>query len=295
MEQFSDEESLYERLGLQYVPPELRQGISEVEVALMGAIPVLVEVGDIRGDLHVHTDWSDGNASIEAIVAAARSRGLEYVAITDHSVGRGNANGLSEERLDQHKAALREVEGSLGGIKVMTGSEVYIRADGSMDYPDEVLRGLDWVVGAVHSAMGQDASAVTLRIIKAMRNPYVTAIGHLTTRLIGQRDPVSADFEAIFRAAAGTGTALEINASPERLDLKDAHGYMARELGVPLVISTDAHSVDNLENMRYGVAVARRGWCEAKHILNTLPASEFMAYLGLEKARRTQAYGARHE
>ena len=295
VEQFGDEESLYEKLGLQYVPPEVRQGISEVEVALMGAIPALLEVGDIRGDLHVHTDWSDGNASKEAMVAVARSRGLEYVAITDHSVGRRIANGLSEERLDQHKAALREVERSLGGIKVLTGSEVDIRGDGSLDYTDGVLRGLDWVVGAIHSGRGQEASTMTERIIKAMRNPYVTAIGHLTTRLIGQRDTISADFEAIFRAAADTGTALEINASPERLDLKDAHVYQARELEVALVISTDAHSVDNLENMRYGVAVARRGWCEAKHILNTLPASEFMAYLGLEKARRTKAYGARHE
>ena len=278
VEEFSEEESFYGRLGLQYIPPEIRQGIREVESAKEQTIPRLVEAGDVKGDLHVHTDWSDGRDPTEVMVAAAKDMGYQYVAITDHSVGRGIANGLSEDRLEQHAAELREIEGRIGGIKVLVGSEVDIRADGILDYTDEVLADLDWVVASVHSAMNQESQVMTARIIKAMRNPHVTAIGHLTTRMIGQRKPIEADFEAIFRAAADTGTALEINASPERLDLKDSHVHRARELGVALVINSDAHTVERLGNQRYGVAVARRGWCEASHILNTLPASEFMAY-----------------
>ena len=293
-ESFGDEQSFYERLGLQYVPPELREGIDEVDYAIERKIPGLVELDDIRGDLHVHTDWSDGRDPTELMVAAAKDRGYQYVAITDHSVGRGIANGLSEERLKQHVAEIREIEARVGGIKILCGTEMDIRADGSLDYSDEVLVGLDWVVASVHSAMGQDSEKMTERIIRAMRNPYVSAIGHLTTRLIGERSPISADFDALFKAAADTGTALEINASPERLDLKDTHVYRARELGVPLVISSDAHAADRLDNQRYGVAVARRGWCEAKHVLNTMPLAELMSYLALEKTRRsrvTATYG----
>ena len=294
IEMFPDEESLYERLGLQYIPPEIRQGMSEIEVAARGELPRLLEISDIKGDLHVHTDWSDGREPAEVMIAAAKDRGLEYVAITDHSVGRGIANGLSEERLDLQLSELRQIESRIGGIKVLAGTEMDIRADGSLDYPDRVLKNLDWVIGSVHSAMNQDAAKMTERIITAMRNPQVTAIGHLTTRLIGQREPIDADFEALFRAAADTGTALEINASPERLDLKDTHIYRARDLGVPLVISTDAHEADSLDNTGYGVAIARRGWCESKHILNTLRLDEFVNFLGLEKSRRTKAF-AGHE
>ena len=167
-----------------------------------------------------------------------------------------------------------------------------IRADGTLDYPDEVLRELDWVIGSVHSAMGQDSERMTERIIMAMRNPYVSVIGHPSTRLIGEREPITADFEALFMAAADTGTALEINASPERLDLKDTHIYRARELGVPLIISTDAHTVEALDNVRYGVGVARRGWCEARHILNTLPVSEFLSHLSLKKFGHTGSFAS---
>ena len=294
VEEFGDEESFYKRLGLQYIPPEIRQGIREVESAKEENIPRLVETSDIKGDLHVHTDWSDGRDPTEMMVAAAKDRGYEYVAITDHSVGRGIANGLGEERLRQHAAELREIEGRIGGIKVLAGSEVDIRADGSLDYPDEVLGELDWVVASVHSAMNQDSNVMTERIIKAMRNPHVTAVGHLTTRMIGQRKPIEADVEAILKAAAETGTAMEINASPERLDLKDAHVHRARELGVALVINSDAHTVERLDNQRYGAAVARRGWCETRHILNALPASEFMSYLSTEKAQRPEIFPA-HE
>ena len=238
-ESFTDESAMYARLGLQYIPPELRRGTDEIERARKRSIPKLVEVSDLKGDLHVHTEWSDGRDPTELMAVAARERGYEYVAITDHSAGRGIANGLSIERLKEHIHEIRQLEDRLGDIKLLAGSEVDIRADGTLDYPDDVLDELDWVVASVHSAMGQDAETMTARIIKAMRSPHVTAIGHLTTRMIGERKPIEADFEAIFQAAATTGTALEINASPRRLDLKDTHAHRARALGVPLVIDSD--------------------------------------------------------
>ena len=289
LEEFAEERDIYARLDLQYVPPELRTGTSELDIARDHKIPQLVQQSDIKGDLHVHTDWSDGRDAMEVMIAAAKERGLQYIAITDHSVGRGIANGLSIERLRDHMAQLREIEQRIGGIKVLCGTEMDIRADGSLDYPDDVLKELDWVIGSVHSAMNQDSEVMTERILTAMRNPYVSVIGHLSTRLVGERQPINADFEAIFKAAAETGTALEINASPERLDLKDTHVYRARELGAILVISTDAHTVESLDNVRYGVAVARRGWCEAKHILNTRPATDFLSYLALNKSERAGA------
>ena len=290
--EFDDEESFYGKLGLRYIAPELRQGIGEIERARDGSLPGLVEVGDIKGDLHAHTDWTDGRDSMEVMVAGAKEKGYQYIAITDHSVGRGIANGLSLERLERHMTALHEVETAVGGIQVLCGSEVDIRADGTLDYPDDVLRQLDWVVASVHSAMGQESERMTERIIAAMSNPHVTVIGHLTTRLIGERRPIAADFEAIFRAAVETGTALELNSSLQRLDLKDSHVHRARELGVPLVISSDAHTVETLDNPRYGVAVARRGWCEPGHILNTLPFESFMSFLTLEKGRRSKEFAS---
>ena len=293
VEKFSDEESFYRRLGLQYIPPELRQGLWELEAARENRVPELVRQEDMRGDLHVHTDWSDGRDPMELMVAAAKDRGLEYVAITDHSVGRGIANGLTVERLREHMAQIREIEARIGGIRVLRGTEIDIRADGTLDYPDEVLEELDWVVGSVHSAMSQDSAQMTERIIAAMRNPYVSVIGHLTGRLVGEREPISADFEALFRAAADTGTAMEINSSPSRLDLKDVHVHRARELGVPLVISTDSHTVEALDNVRYGIAVANRGWCEPRHILNTMPAKEFLAYLAKGKTERARVAAGR--
>ena len=279
LETYTTEEALYDRLGLQYIPPELRQGGGEVELARSGGIPRLVELSDIRGDLHTHTDWSDGRDTMEEMILEAKARGLEYIAVTDHSVGRGIANGLSIERLENHGKRLKQLESDIGGIRILRGTEMDIRADGSLDYPDEVLDQLDWVVASVHSAMGQDSATMTERIIKAMRNPHVSAIGHLSTRLIGERPPVDADYDAIFRAAADTGTALEINGSLERLDLKDAHVSRARELGASLVINTDAHTTEGLGNMEYGVSLARRGWCQPTHILNCLTADDFTARL----------------
>ena len=290
---FPDEQSLYARLGLQYIPPELRQGEGEVKAAFNNEIPTLVQLADIKGDLHDHTDWSDGRDTMDEMILAAKERGLEYLAITDHSVGRAIANGLSPERLQAHAAQVRAAEQRIGGIKLLCGTEMDIRAAGSLDYDDGVLEQLDWVIASVHSAMNQDAPTMTERIITAMRNPHVDAIGHLSTRLIGERQPVSADYEAIFQAAAQTGTALEINASPERLDLKDSHAARARQLGIPLVISTDAHTTEALHNTRYGIGVARRAWCQPNDILNTMPAAEFLEWLRLPKTERMNRFAKR--
>ena len=279
VEVFADEESLYERVGLQYIPPELREGQHEIERAAVGDIPVLVEKNDIRGDLHAHTNESDGRDTLMEMALAARAAGLEYLAITDHSSGRGIANGLSNERLRDHMANIRALNESLDGIELLTGSEVDIRSDGSLDYPDELLEQLDVVVASVHSAMGQPEEVMTERIIKAMHNPNVHIIGHPTCRLIGEREPVQMDVEAILQAARDTGTALEIDAQPGRLDLKDKHIHRARELGVKLVIDSDSHATEQFGNLGLGVSMAKRGWCEAKDILNTLPMREFRAAL----------------
>ena len=259
LETYPTEEELYERLGLQYVPPELRLGEGELALASDGLIPDLVRAADIRGDLHSHTDWSDGRDPMEIMLAEAKVRGLEYIAVTDHSVGRGIANGLSADRLERHGQELKRLESDIGGIRVLRGTEMDIRADGSLDYPDDVLQNLDWVVASVHSAMGQDSATMTARIIKAMNNPLVSVIGHLSTRLIGGRKRWTRDYEALFRAAADTGTALEINGSLERLDLKDAHVSRARELGVPLVIDTDAHTTEAFGNLDYGAPTRAEG------------------------------------
>lgn len=279
VEEFADEESLYERLGLQYIPPELREGQHEIERAAEGAIPSLVKRGDIRGDLHAHTSESDGRDTLMEMAAAAREAGLEYLAITDHSSGRGIANGLSNERLLEHIANIRALNESMHGIELLAGSEVDIRSDGSLDYPDEILEQLDVVVASVHSAMGQPEGVMTERIIKSIRNPMVHIVGHPTCRLIGEREPVQMDVEAILQAARETGTVMEIDAQPGRLDLKDKHIHRARELGVGLVIDSDSHATEQFGNLGLGVSMARRGWCEAKDILNTMPLEEFRAAL----------------
>ena len=292
LEKFADEASFYQRLGLPLIPPEIREGTWELELALRDALPRLLELGDLKGDLHVHSNWSDGRDSIDAMVGVLASRGYEYMALTDHSAGLGIANGLSVERLRQQRATLDLVQQGCP-IKLFHGSEVDIRADGSLDYPDDVLAELDMVIASVHSAMGQSSDKMTARIISAIRNPHVTAIGHPTCRLLGSRDPVELDMEALLQAAAETGTAMEINASPWRLDLKDTHVARARELGVPLVINTDSHAVGEPEAMRFGVAVARRGWCEGRHVINAMPLGRFQAFLETPKPQRLQVFAGR--
>ena len=278
-ERFDSEEGFYHRLGLQFIPPELREGEFEVERAEHNAIPELVEVGDLKGGLHVHTDWSDGHDSIESMARAARAKGYRYVAITDHSAGRGVAHGLNEQRLREQIDEIRKVNDRMDGFRVLSGVEVDIRADGRLDLPDELLAELDIVVAAVHSAMSQEEGKMTQRIVRAIGNPHVDVLAHPTCRLLGERQPVAVHMEAVLRAAAETGTALEINAMPSRLDLKDTHASRARELGVKLVISTDSHSASQLELIRFGVGVARRGWCEPQHILNAAPLPQVEAFL----------------
>ncbi len=284
LEKFSTEKEFYHRLGLQYIPPELREAQGEIEKAEQGAIPKLVELSDIKGDLHTHTDWSDGHDSIEEMALAAKDMGYQYIAITEHSGGRGIAHGLDEERLRKQIAEIKALNERLSGIHVLTGIEVDIRADGSLDMPREVLSELDIVIAGVHSAMNQSEDKMTQRVIKAIENPHVDIIAHPTCRLIGEREPVAIDLEAIFRAAARHNKILEISAMPDRLDLKDIHAFRARELGVKLAIATDAHSTAHLGFMRFGIGVARRAWCEPKHILNTLALAELLAILGKNAA-----------
>ena len=289
VEHFATEAEFYTRLGLPYVAPELRVGMWELDAAQEGRLPNLVQESDLRGDLHLHSNWSDGRDPIEAMVEAAASQGYQYMALTDHSSGRGIANGLSDDRLIEQMGILRSLQDNYP-ITILCGSEVDIRADGTLDYPDELLDQLDVVVASVHSAMGQDSETMTQRIIRAMHHPSVTIIGHASTRLLGRREPVEFDLEALLRAARDTGTAMEINSSPERLDLKDTHTYRARELGVPLVINTDSHHYAHLGKRRFGVAVARRAWCESQHILNTLPLDQFLAFIRTPKPDRIKVF-----
>ena len=279
LEKFATEEDFYQRLGLQYIPPELREAQQEIEMAEQGAIPELVNVPDIKGDLHAHTYWSDGHESIEAMALAAKALGYQYLAITDHSGGRGIAHGLSEERLRDQIDEIKRLNQQLNGIRLLSGIEVDIRADGSLDLSPELLAKLDIVIAAIHSAMTQSEEQITRRILGAIENPNVDVIAHPTCRLLGEREPVAIDLEAVFRAAAKHNKALEINAMPSRLDLKDIHTYRARELGVKLTMGTDAHGSAHLGFMRFGIGVARRGWCQPQHILNTRPVDEVLAFL----------------
>ena len=279
LEKFSTEEEFYHRLGLQYIPPELREAQGEIEKAEQEAIPKLVELADIKGDLHIHTGWSDGHDSIEELALAARDMGYQYIAITDHSAGRGIAHGLDAERLRKQLAEIRALNERLTGIHVLAGVEVDIRADGSLDLPHEVLSELDIVIAAVHSAMHQSQEKMTRRVLQAVEDPDVDVLAHPTCRLMSGREPVAIDLEAILRAAARNDKIVEINAMPDRLDLKDIHSLRARDLGVKLAIGTDAHSIAHLGFMRFGVGIARRAWCEPQHVLNTLPLAELLAVL----------------
>ncbi len=279
LEKFATEEEFYHRLGLQYIPPELREDQGEIELAEKGTLPRLIELSDIKGDFHVHTKWSDGHDSMEDMVKAARALGYKYIAVTDHSVGRGIAKGLNEERLRQQIEEIKQLNQKLGDFRILTGIEVDIRADGTIDLPDALLSELDVVIAAIHSAMTQSEEQITRRLINAIENPHVDIIAHPTCRLIGEREPAAVDMEAVFKAAVINNKALEINAMPDRLDLKDTHIYRARELGIKLAIGTDAHSTAQLGFMRFGVGIARRGWCQAKDVLNTRPLEEVLAFL----------------
>jgi DNA polymerase (family 10) len=269
------EAEVYALLGLSYIEPELREDRGELEAAAAGRLPELVRVEDLRGDLHSHTTASDGTASIEEMALAARQAGYEYLAITDHSASFGFGDDLSPERLRAHIAAIRATE--VDGITLLAGSEVNILPDGRLDYDDELLAELDWVVASVHSSFRLDAEAQTARIIAAIENPLVDVIGHLSGRKIERRAPYAFDAERVIAAAARTGTLLEINASPDRRDLNEVHARAAAAAGVGIVINCDAHRIGGFEVARYGVATARRAWLTAEQVANTRPWAEVQA------------------
>lgn len=273
------EEEVYERLGLPWITPELREDRGEIEAAREGRLPSLVTLADLRGDLQLHSTWSDGRASIEEMARAARARGLEYIALTDHSRSLGMVGGLSIERLREQEREIQRVNEQFDDFVVLRGAEVEILADGRLDYPDDVLAGLDVVVASLHTGLRQPRAQVTKRLLSAIHNPHVDIIGHPSGRLLRQREPADLDMDAILEAAAETGTLLEINGSQERLDLTAVYARQALELGCRLVVSSDAHHPDDYENLRYGVWQARRAWAEAEHILNTRPLEELQAYL----------------
>ncbi|HEV2998859.1 MAG TPA: DNA polymerase/3'-5' exonuclease PolX [Solirubrobacteraceae bacterium] len=275
----ASEEEVYALLGLAYIEPELRENRGELEAAaLPGAgLPALIEESDIRGDLHCHTTASDGHASIEEMALAARGRGYEYLAITDHSASHGFGNDVSPEQLRRQIELVHEANARIEGIELLAGSEVNILPDGSMDYADELLGELDWVIASVHTAFGMDERAMTERMIAAIEHPLVDAIGHPTGRLIGRREPYAIDLGAVFAAAARTGTMLEINANPDRRDLSEIHARAARRVGAQILIDSDAHRAETLANIRWGVATARRAWLTAADVANTRPWPEFAA------------------
>ena len=267
------EEEVYALLGLAYIEPELREDRGELQAAAPGGagLPDLVTLDDIRGDLHCHTIASDGHNTIEEMALAARERGYEYIAITDHSASHGFGNDVSPDELRRQIERVREVDERLEGIRVLAGSEVNILPDGSLDYDDELLALLDWVVASVHTAFASSEQAMTERIVTAIEHPLVDVIGHPTGRKIEQRAPYAVDLDALFEAAARTGTYLEINATPDRRDLPDVAARAAAQAGVALVIDSDAHRTATLANMRWGVATARRGWLTAADVANTRP------------------------
>jgi DNA polymerase (family 10) len=264
------EEEVYELLGLAHIAPELRENRGELEAAAPGAgLPRLIAERDIRGDLHCHTVASDGRATIAEMALAARERGYEYLAITDHSASHGFGNDVSPAELLRQIGRIKEANASIEGIQLLAGSEVNILPDGSLDYEDELLARLDWVVASVHTAFGMGEQAMTERMIAAIEHPLVDVIGHPTGRLIERREPYAVDLEAVFVAAARTGTCLEINANPARRDLSDVHARAASRAGVRLVIDSDAHRTHTLANMRWGIATARRAWLRKEDVLNT--------------------------
>ncbi len=274
------ESEIYSLFGMPYVEPELRENTGEIEAALRGELPDPVEVKDIRGDFHVHTEESDGYLLLKDIAGAARRKRYEYIAITDHSKSLKIANGLSEKRLLKSIEKVRDFNRRYKGARLLMGAEVDILDDGSLDYSDELLERLDFVVAAVHTGFKQSKDKLTGRIVKAMRNRYVNIIAHPSGRLIGQRDAYELDYEEVFRAAKDTGTALEINAHPERLDLTDVNCRRAREAGVKLAIGTDSHAEEHFDYMIYGVSVARRGWAEKKDLLNCMTLEQLKRFVG---------------
>ncbi len=273
------EEEVYALLGLPFIPPELREDAGEIEAAQASKLPALITMNDLRGDLHMHTTWSDGTLSVREMAEAAYARGREYIVITDHSRSLGIGNGLSIERLLEQQEEVRRVDAEMKGrIRVFHGTEMDMNADGSLDYPDEVLEKLDFVVASLHVSLRQDRTTITRRVLNALQNPHVDLIGHPTAQYIPDREPADLDMDAIFEAAKVSGTALEINSNPRRLDLEAPYARRAVEMGIPIAIDSDAHAPEQMDLLPYGILTARRGWVEARSVINTWPVEQFMAW-----------------
>lgn len=275
------EEDIYARLGLPLIVPELRENRGEIEAALAGKLPFLVDLPDIKGDFHIHTNWSDGLDSIEQVIAEARKRGYRYVAVTDHSRSLKIARGLFLEKLAGQHETIRRLRQE---FHIFTGIEVDILPNGELDCPDDILSGIDVVIASVHSAFRQDRETMTRRILAAIKNKNVDIIGHLTGRLIGQREPYALDIERIMEAVASNGKILEINSCPDRLDLSEENARLAKELGIKMIINTDAHDIQRMDEIKYGVAVARRAWLSPGDIINTMTLPELLAFWQNRKA-----------
>jgi DNA polymerase (family 10) len=275
------EAGVYERLGYAYIEPELREGRGELKAAREGKLPDLIELGDIRGDLHSHTTLSDGRNTLEEMAEAGRDRGYAYMAITDHSASHGFGDHVTPERLWERIEEVKAWNVGKRGFRLLSGSEINIGLDGALDYPDDLVAALDWVVASVHTSFSISPREMTERVLTAIENPQVNCIGHLTGRLIGRREPYGIDVEAVAEAAARTGTMLEINGNPNRRDLSDRHARLAVDAGVKIVLNTDAHGVDTLDNMAYGVATARRAWLTKADVANTRSWREFKKLAGL--------------
>jgi DNA polymerase (family 10) len=273
------EKGVYEALGLSWVPPELRENRGEVQAAAEGRLPTLVTMEDIRGDLQMHSTWSDGKVPVEEMALACRDRGYDYLAITDHSQAMAMVQGLTPERARAQWQEIEELRQRVQGIEILKSAEVDILKDGTLDLPDEILEGLDVLVVSVHSFMDQDRTTMTDRVLRAMRHPAVDILAHPTGRLLNRREPFELEVEAVLEAASDLNVAVELNANPNRLDLSDVHVRRAKELGVKVAISTDAHAPGGLKNMRFGVEQARRGWLEPQDVLNTLPLDAFRTWL----------------
>jgi len=277
VETFATEAEVYERLGLAYIEPELREARGEIAAAAEGELPDLVDVGDIRGDLHCHTTLSDGRNSLEEMAGGARERGYSYLAVTDHSASHGFGDHVTADQLAARIDEVAELNESFKGkrFRVLAGSEVNIGTDGSLDYPNELLTELDWVIASVHTSFRISEKEMTKRVVAAIENPLVDCIGHLTGRLLLKRAPYDIDVEAVAEAAAGNGTMLEINGNPNRRDLSEQHARLAADAGVMIVLNTDAHGVDTMRNMAYAVATARRAWLKPEQIANTRAWTKF--------------------
>lgn len=274
-----NEEEIFKSVNLPFIPVELREDRGEIEAAQKGKLPNLITIGDIKGDLHIHSKYSDGNNSIEEIVKAAKKRGYKYIGITDHSQSLKVAGGVQEKDFMKRVEEIKRADKKIDGIKILAGSEVDIDSEGKLDYPDKLLKELDFVIAAIHTGFNQPREKLTKRIVRAMQNEYTNIIAHLTGRRLGEREAYELDLEEIFKTAKKTGTILEINAYPLRMDLNDINARKAKENGIKLIINTDSHHTMHLEWIEFGLYVARRAWLEAEDVLNTYPLEKFLKSL----------------